>query len=707
MGSGWDGATRRFRSLRERIGSRLLGGELRVVLILAAAALLVAVVATFAIQLLAIRHNGRVESTGETFWNALIRTLDPGQMESDRGLFAVVALVTTIVGLLLVSTLISLVNNAVQVWTERARRGREPARLHRFRSRNAPRYVILGWSGLSTKLLEELAQSQKRRAPEVIVMAEETVEWMREQCNEARTRQRKHLPKKWPQLRTGSPTHTGDLRDIAMIREADAVILLAPDPVDQRVTFDSPDSMCEASAAVVRSAFAVSAALEQSPAGDDSPVGKPRTYRVVVEIPENAVDAERLRDQLEHRFSSSLSVELLAVAGASIQARLAAQVIRKAGLNDIYRDLLDFEGCEFHVVPNSAGFTTFGEAVIGAAHSTVVGIARRNASQTSEPTDHKWDICLDPDWCHKLDGCELVVLQDEVGRIESRIATLIDDMPTGRRVVPDRSTDAEHVLVLGWNHRAEGLVRSLDTYLPAESRIVIIRSGVPTEADGPALPAADGAGWVTTLHSPVTHRISAPTVQWRTGGVQSWLDLSADRSTFQHAVVLADDDAPPAVSDANVFLSLASLHPPGTDNMNPETVVAELRKRSSRHLVSKRIAHDLIVGDALLALVLAQYAVESRVQAVLDDLIAAGTVEIDLIDVDQSWTIRTFEDLIVRCAHLGVTAIGYTEPGTYSAVLNPDKEAELGVQPTKVVVLNRSAAALHAVGAAGTQPAKS
>ena len=221
------------------------------------------------------------------------------------------------------------------------------------------------------------------------------------------------------------------------------------------------------------------------------------------------------------------------------------------------------------------------------------------AIQVGMPVDVSWAM-TDTDG---LAGKLLVSLQDDAS------APVFDpDAPaeTGPRGVGAGAlTDPEHVLLIGWNHRGEHLVRALDRRLPPGSRVSVVTSA----PDGPELRLPN---------------IGTVAVQ-RVDGVQRWLDTTRSELGCDHAIVLGDDRLPPAASDANVLLTLLALRPPRSGSDKPDTVVAELRQRPNRYLASQRFSDDLIVGDALIAMLLAQFAADPNLTEVIEELISPSS----------------------------------------------------------------------------------
>lgn len=665
--------------LNRRIDRSLVRGQFHVIGLLAIAAIVVAV--TSAIAMLALHAipepTGREDGPGAALWQALVRTIDPGQITTDHGAAKFIGFATTIVGLLLISTLISIVNNQVERRVDRVRRGRDPVRLRRPRRSDTeavPYYIVLGWTDLTLRLLEELADSHlPHRPPDVLVMAPMSYDDMVERIEEYRLNttidastsattvlQRLPADREWPQVRTGTPTDTRDLHQIAAITRADSVIILAPEPPDgvpPLVSF--PDEMSPSTAEVIKTLMAVSACLPdrnqvRNP-GDPAARAVERPT-VVVELPEGVQSDSRLADRIRARICD-VEMELVTVDVTTVQSNLAANVSRTTGLAAVYRDLLDFKGAEFHIVDPHPELRTFGHAVSATRSGIVVGTI-----------DGAGRADLWPEWDTDLSGRQLITLQDDA----SDPVVDLDRPPLSgpRGAGAGAATEPEQVLLIGWNHRAEQLIRSLDHLLPAGSEVRVVTAS-------PDVPSID---------LPNVGRVS---VSQLPDGIQNWLDGEPSELGCDHAVVLSDDRVPPAVSDANVLLTLLALRPPHSNCDKPDTVVAELRQRPNRYLASQRFSDDLIVGDSLISMVLAQSAAAPALSGVIEELISPTSshpLEIRLIPLSSYATVPagSFRALqaTVRAAD-GSIVLGYRTPALTPSAdqgalhLNPDGNTPL------------------------------
>jgi hypothetical protein len=654
--------------------------------LLALAAVAVAVAGALAILLLELGTRGRPLGNAEAVWESLIRTLDPGQLALDdvagasgaarRWGFAIVALFITLAGLLLVSSLVSIINNNVERAIERADLGR--ARSSTTRTKPGPRYVLLGWSELVPRILEELARSTDGDPPAVLVMADMELRQMEQRIRELRVELLDptsagvaplDLTKRWPELRTGSGVDRRDLIQLASVHTADAVIVLAPDPSPSSAPDDVPEHGLDSSSAhVIRTLFATASVVEARRSDNGG------TTRIVVELPESSRGTADLARRISERFSSPAgtrhALDVVAVDSRLVQSRLAAQVVRRPGLSEVYEDLLTFAGAEIRVLENP-GYRTFWDAVHGPSHHSVIGLVAPDGSAN-----------LWPEWDADATRCRLVAVADNGAAPERREVSV---GPPGERPESTVSTkgsraekQGEGVLVIGWNSRGPELVEALDSYLSPVAPITVV-----TEISEPKIPVSRtfGTGDAATINCLVVDDL------------QAWLDDPDSVRDVPHSIVLGDDRMSAEVSDAHVLLALEALHPPGQP-ANPGTVVAELRLRSSRHLPSHHEHCDLIVGDALVALLVAHFAVDSDSRSVLGALTDGGGIEFDLSATEEPDEILTFDAAVQHFAEHGQVAVGYrvrSPEGHHPAlVLNPAKDTDLSdMEVVDFVVLAR------------------
>jgi len=635
----WAPIVRRWRGVRARIDRALVRGQLSIVVWLIGAALVLAFFATVVVEVFHLRGHNENLGFADAFWQELVRTMDPGQITEDTAGFAALSFLVTVIGLLLISTLISLVNNRIERRVEGLRRGRDPIHL------DPGHIAILGWSDIASRVLEELAEASPPKQPlDVAVLAPAEILQMRHELveNEALGR----LGRQWPTLRSGTTWDTRDLRRLAAVHEARCVIVLHDDSGE-----GVPDT--------IKTVMAVVAACDgprHSARYEDHPT-------LVLEVPHDDSGAVAHLARRLDRFGFRVMI----VESVALRNELAAQVTRRAGLSEIYRDLLDFAGHELYFAEPPEGLVTFGEAVGRLAATVPIGVFHGGA----EPEVDLW-----PSWDEPLAGAKLVVLSEDLATaVAGELVVDASAIDGPRPTCSVRPLERQTVLVVGWNAGASHLVEVLDQYAGAGSTLTVV-----TDHEQ-----------VTSIPSHLLN-LAIDRVIDLGGNLQAWLEETRDH--FDHAVVLSNDHKTDAASDADTFLTLLALRPAGLDHGNPTTVVAQLRERSNKHLARQSLADDLIVGDSLTATVLAQLAVTPDLLPVLSELIGQTPFTLDLVDA--AWfgieADRPFLEVTRDVAGSGEIALGWRD-ASGSLRLNPPKSS---VMPAGSLVAVLTRVAHHA-----------
>ena len=458
-----------FEWMRHKIDWALNRGPIWIIGWLALAVFTVAFSSAVIVSLLHLTHDG---SFPHVLWTTLIRTIDPGQIAEDKGGFAFLALGITLVGLLLFSSLISLTSGQFERRVEHVRRGRDEVRLKRQGKDEQPKehyYVVLGWTDLTRKVVEELLFSGSgKHAPTVAVMSDtpwpemDAVmhEWWRgvrlsykSESGEGSEpwRNRRQSP---VQLRRGNPSDKRDLVKILKIERARAVVVLnkdhpsdvlgaqftasqilaqlqdqtrkslgtAPDSVFAAQVRD-PDSqqgshgitaqaMQSETAETVKCILAVVAALEERESDADAAKKvEPKWVppRIIAEFPRASGERVNLGLVLAERLKA-VGVELVTAEAADLQAHIAAQVAFSPGLSAVFRDLVNFGGSEFYVRDCDKGLPakTFGGARSICSGSRPVGLY---SAAGALPGGSRVHFCPPPET--PLAGHQLVILAEE------------------------------------------------------------------------------------------------------------------------------------------------------------------------------------------------------------------------------------------------------------------------------------------------------
>lgn len=642
-----------FRKMREYIDRALARGHISIIVWLGLAALMVAFAATVFVVLFDLRNERGQLGVADAFWQELVRTMDPGQITNDTAGFAIVSLVVTMLGVLLVSTLISLVNSKVEHSIERVRRGREPVNVGK-----GGHIVVLGWSDIGAKVIEELALAQDPEGPKlpVVVLAPMEVESVRHELMEKldalkadHPKINRKLARRWPHLRSGSTTDPRDLDRLAAVSRAKAVIVLHNESNDGAEVSDT-----------IRTAMAVVAACRNSAAASDQ-LGNERPTLVLEVRGDPGRQLELLKERLE-----DFGFNVLPVDSEELRDEVSAQVTRRPALSEVYQDLFNFDGNEIYLVDVPLGTTTtFQQAMEAATESVVLGLA------TLCDSGKVVEINLWPKWDAPVAGCKLITLapNEKVAKPAPGISPT--DNWVDRPAFSLRSPRQENLLLIGWNRGALRLLRILDRFAAAGSTVTILGDGTDLSAASRLL------------------NLEKTWVDVGVEGVDGW--VKHKRKTFDHCIVLSDDMKPACASDAQTLLTLLALRSVDVEQRNPRSVVAQICERANKYLAKDLLADDLIVGHSLTATVLAQLAVDPNRYPILHELLGHTNSIIDIVPfvhtADNGKV--TFSEVSAAAIGRGEIALGWTLSDVNGSVLNPSKDAEVPLFTKGIVVLAR------------------
>jgi voltage-gated potassium channel Kch len=493
----------------------------------------------------------------EAFWQSLLRVIDPGTMASDSGwLLRIVALLVTLSGIFIASTLIGIIATGIDQKIGELRKGRS------FVVEEG-HTLVLGWSPRLFAIVGEIveANANQSRSCIAILAGMDKVEMEDEvRARVGETRNTRIV------CRRGDPTNPLDL-EIVNAGGARSIIVLggAEDDGD---------------AEAVKSVLAVMARdpdLKQA--------------HVVVELNDDR-NAEVLRENSGGR--------VIPVQSTAVIAGVTAQACRQTGLSAVYQELLDFEGDEiyFQRVPELEGHP-FSDALLGFEESAVLGIATSAG-----------DVRLNPpmDTMFASGDSVIAISEDDDtvvfrGFAEADVTAAPSPDGLGGR-------QAEALLVVGWNSLGPRVLQELDQFVAPGSSVEVLVDNDLVDDDlvDPKGAAARGA---TNLDVTFTPTGGDPEIVTRTATTRSFdhIILLGYRSGVT-----------PAEADARTLLTLLQLHRCLDRADGRPRIVAELLDSRDVELGRVTAADDLIVSDVLSSLAMAQLSERPELDAVFRDL---------------------------------------------------------------------------------------
>jgi voltage-gated potassium channel Kch len=489
--------------------------------------------------------------------------------------------------------------------------------------------LILGWSETIFTVVRELViANQNEKHPVIVILADqdkvEMEDMIRDKVEELGTTR--------VVCRSGSPI---DMTDLGIVNPHDArsIIVLGPEG-------EEPDAQ------VIKTILA----LTKGPNRREEP------YRIVAEIedPKN-LGAARLVG----------GSEAVLIDARETIARLIVQTCRQSGLSVVYTELLDFDGDEiyFRRDPSLAG-RTYGEALLAYEDCTVMGLESPGGVRINPPSDTKI-----------TEADRVIAIAEDDARLESAVANL-DARLDGAGPVANGAgpAEAEKVLLLGWNRRGPSVVRELDHYVPAGSRLHVV-SALPEAESDIAREHHDLQNLEFTFEV-------ADTTDRRT------LD-GLDAPEYDHVIVLAyADELTIQQADARTLVTLLHLRDIVSKTGASVSIVSEMLDDRNRTLAEVTQVDDVIVSDRLISLMLAQISENEQLEDVFNDMFDANGSEIYLRPVEdyvQPGEETTFRDVVDRARRRGETAIGYRRRALHD---NPAEQYGVKVNPVKSTPLN-------------------
>jgi voltage-gated potassium channel Kch len=369
----------------------------------------IVLVATLAIVVfdLGIEH-GEPAGFLESFWQAMLRVLEPTSLAEDRGWpLRLISLLVTLSGIFVATALIGLIAASLDQRIASLRKGRSVVL-------ESGHVLVLGWSARLFSVVTELVEANRnRRGAVIVVLAQQDKTHMED---ELRSRIGDAGGTRII-CRTGDPANGSDL-ELVNDTGARAILVLA-------------DESTDGDAATVPAALTV---LHRDPSRSN----------LVVEIR----DPRTARDLIVATAGRAATVE-----PHDVIAKIASQACYQAGLGAVYEELLDFAGDELYFTSAAplAG-RTFGDAVLACERSSVVGLMTADG-----------EVTLAPPPTSVVDG------GDQIVAISPDDDTLVfDRTPTVETPVRPASARtaaaAARLLVVGWSALGARVLAELERF---------------------------------------------------------------------------------------------------------------------------------------------------------------------------------------------------------------------------------------------------
>lgn len=361
----------------------------------------------------------------ESLWVNLTHMLDPGTVgeHEDNWPFQIFMMLVTILGLVIISTLIGLVSNGILQKLEILRKGRSFVieRDH---------LLILGWSSKIFTIIPEIVEANENQKRGVIVILADMDKVLMEDEIKDKVGNTGNTV---VICRTGNPIDVHDLQ-IANPFDSKSIIILDKDN-------ENSDSQ------IIKTIVAIVT----------NPKRRAAPYHITAEM-------EDKKNFEVAKMVGGKEVEL--ILSDEIISRIMVQTSRQSGLSVVYQDLMDFDGDEiyFEDAPSLYG-KTFREVLFAYEDSSIMGI--QYADETVEVNPPMDTIFGDGD---RVIG----ITADDDTLIPNGNPTGLELHESNIIYTETEPGDPEKILIVGWNDRARYILRELDNYVPLGSVVKVV-----------------------------------------------------------------------------------------------------------------------------------------------------------------------------------------------------------------------------------------
>ena len=558
----------------------------------------------------------------EAVWGSLMRTMDAGTMGGDIGWgYRIVSLVVTIAGIFVFSALIGIIGTSIDSKLEELRKGRSFVIEYEHT-------IILNWSTAIFDIISELiTANQSRKNPSIVILADKDKVEMEDEIRA----KIQDFGNTRIICRSGDST---DLFDIEIVNpySCRSVVILSPE-------INNPDSN------VLKSILAIV----------HNPKRRKDKFQIAAEIRsnENVEIAKNIGGD-----------EVQIILADDFMSRIIVQSCRQTGLSAVYSELIGFDGCEiYNTKQNETIHKSFAQIVTSYRNATPIGVHINGEK-----------IILNPDKNYILQpNDEIIIIAEDDSTIKwsGEGSYSLDSIVSKKK--------KEHVedktLIIGWNHRANIIIKELDSFSPIGSKLLI---AAPQE--------------ISNIQETQNIQIRTKIID-----VTNIKDLrEIDLTTFDHILVLGDcDNLSPQQADTKTLITLLNIKKLADEHNKYIPVVSEMIDVKNRELAEITKIDDFVVSNKIVSLMLAQASENKHMATIFEDLLREEGAEIyirsisDYISIDEPVNFYTISKAALLYDQV---AIGYRiEKPNRNLVLNPDKDKKIQFSSTdKLIVLSNS-----------------
>jgi len=572
------------------------------------------------------------------FWDSLWWSLNqvmrlPGFAQAYGATIPVVmySLFLSLMGLVVFSVLISLINNTMRSRIEALRKGDT-----QVLERN--HVLVLGWNNKIFSVLQQLARLQS--GVKVVILAPRDIDTMQEQLRVAGIRREGIRII----LRSGTPSNHGELDRVA-VDKASSVIILATDADDSET---------------IKTMVLLATRRDWD--------GDPPVLTTEIALERNYELASIAAGKRLHIISSS-----------RIISKVIVQTVRNPGLADVYSEIYAPSGNSIYVQSIPACIDRpMAEIAYGLTNAILIGIAW---DETRDNTvRHAAGLNLEPEY--ELAEDERLVLLTRGTPVN---CSRPEHLPTSRIYREGGSVPhvPGRVLLIGWTDMLHDILQELDAHSLCGTEVTILSET-----------SAEQAEQQITVHHGNFRNLTLTFCEGDAVMQVAYkeIDLASFQSIVVLADQTEDQTGQQVDTDTRTLRIMLRLSDLLKSLQTQPHTVAELLDENNRPLLAGLSVDDIVVSSEVVSAQLAQIARQEVLAPIYRELLSAGGVEISLRpagDYVKPDTDCCFNDLVYAGQQKMEIALGLrlAQPGG-KVLLNPPRDVSwrLG-ENDKVVVL--------------------
>jgi hypothetical protein len=569
-------------------------------------------------------------------WFSIARTLDPGNLEVDPiNFFGFAMLLMSIAGILVISMLIGVINQALSERVTRLRKGRSEVIENNH-------IVILGWNELIFLIISELIQNHRKKSPLVIaIMANKDKVEMEDIINQ------RIINKGFVRIicRTGNLLQPVDLK-LMNLDNAKSIILL-------------PYSKIHGDMACIKTLLAM---------------------KIILEKGFNGINIVSAFNHIENiRLAQIINPSLYCLDLSDIMGKIISHTCLQPGLSQVYRELLDYSGCQFNYTNrfSSLAGIEFGVLLHYFESSTLAGILEESGTTVLNPPMNRIYQANE----------QLIFISEGIEAIEIR-KNLTDLVKLEYICERKHVHPAQSILMIGWNWRAHWVIKELNNFVPEDSKIKIFTNDNHCFEE---ISRMQEMNELNKLNVAIERfNISFPDT----------LEM-IDYSEYDHIVIMSCCDTDiKSHSDSTTISTLLRVHATlEKKNVEKANLIIELEDERNRSLINSISVDDIVISDFYAGLLMSQVSENVHLLDLFNNLFNSEGSEIYIKPVEEYVDITNpinFFTVVesAKSKKKSEIAIGYkisrndaNSSIKFDIVLNPKKSELIRFQPQDYIIV--------------------